>query len=415
MTNYLKRRQNLLNNINDENFLIVFFSGKKLIKTADQFYDFCPNKNFFYLTGIKQQNLIFLVKKTNQIVEEFLFIERQDPNMVKWVGKDLSKEDYFNKYKIENVKYTDQFEKTLSNIIFKDNVNSIYLDLENRYFNNQNLNVDFFNLINQNYPYLKIKNIYNNVARLRTIKDDFEIEKIKKAIDITNESFNLILKNCKPNMFEFELEAFFDFKLKQNGIKQKAFDTILASGKNATILHYDKNNCKIKNNDLILLDFGATFDEYSADISRTFPANGKFSERQKLIYNIVLNGQKKVIDSIRPNVAFKSLNQTLINYYAEELKKIGLIKDKNEVEKYYYHSVSHLIGLDTHDVNFDAEYLKEGMVLTVEPGLYIEDENIGIRIEDDVLVTKDGFLVLSKNIIKSVEDIERFMQEDIIN
>ncbi|MDE6182597.1 MAG: Xaa-Pro dipeptidase, partial [Eubacteriales bacterium] len=263
----------------------------------------------------------------------------------------------------------------------------------------------------ENYPYANIKNVYNIIGNFRLLKTETEIETMKKAINITKQGIESILKNAKPNMMEYEIEAYFDFELKRNGVKEKAFSTILASGKNATVLHYGDNNSKAKDGSLVLIDLGASYGYYSADISRTFPVNGKYTERQKELYNIVLEGQKKVIESIKPGLPIKRLNEILIEYYQVELKKIGLIKEDSEVSKYYYHNVGHALGLETHDITgTDYEILKEGMVITVEPGLYIAEEEIGIRIEDDILVTKTGYENLSKDIIKTVEEIEAFMQ-----
>jgi Xaa-Pro aminopeptidase len=198
--------------------------------------------------------------------------------------------------------------------------------------------------------------------------------------------------------------------LKRRGVKEKAFTTIAAAGKNAAVLHYSENSAKTADGDLILFDLGAQSSYYAADISRTFPVNGKFTDRQKQLYNIVLSGQKKVISAIKPGIPFASLNGILVDFYAKELKKIGLIEKKEDVARYYYHSVGHMLGLETHDIGRSREgVLQKGMVFTVEPGLYIAEEGIGIRIEDDVVVTEKGCDVLSKNIVKTVEEIEALM------
>jgi Xaa-Pro aminopeptidase len=211
-------------------------------------------------------------------------------------------------------------------------------------------------------------------------------------------------------MYEYQAEAYFDFELKKAGVRDFAFKSIVASGKNGTVLHYSDNDSIMEDGSLVLCDVGAQWNYYNGDITRTFPVNGKFTPRQRQIYDIVLGGHDLIIDTIRDGVEFASLNEILKKYYAEELKKIGLIKNDNEVSKYYYHGVSHLLGLETHDVGRHNEgLLREGMVLTVEPGLYIEEENIGIRIEDDVLVLKNGCEVLSKDIIRTADDIEKYM------
>ena len=200
--------------------------------------------------------------------------------------------------------------------------------------------------------------------------------------------------------------------LKENGVTDKAFKTIAASGKNGCILHYTKNNSVMNDGDLLLVDAGAQYKWYNGDITRTFPVNGKFTEKQKEIYNIVLGGQNVVINMIKAGVSYPSLNEKLKEYYLEELKKTGLAETMEDVSKYYYHSVSHFLGAETHDVGDRKQVLKEGMIITVEPGLYIEELGIGIRIEDDVLVTKDGCRVLTKDLPKTVEEIERFMAKN---
>ena len=212
------------------------------------------------------------------------------------------------------------------------------------------------------------------------------------------------------NIYENELEAYFDFTLKCKQCDH-AFTTICATGKNATILHYSQNNQYAKSNDLVLCDLGAAYQLYSSDITRTFPVNGRFTERQKQVYEAVLRVNKAVIEKIKPGVVYQQLNKWATDLIAEECIKLGIIKEKEEVRKYYWHSIGHNLGLDTHDVEPQGRnfVFDEGMVFTVEPGIYIGEEGIGIRIEDDVLVTKDGCTVLTKNMIKDVADIEKFM------
>lgn len=395
----------------ENNCALVLFSGKAPVSRGDQRYPFAPDRNFYYLTGLDKENLIFLALKKDEAIEQYLFIERYDEIKAKWDGATISEEKAKEISGIENIKYLDEFEETFGKLFFRNSTELLYLDLENRYFNGFTPAFPFANKIKENYPYVNIKNAYNIIGNLRLLKEDFEIENIKKAINITKDGIENILKNAKPNMMEYELEAYFDFELKKNGVKQKAFSTILASGKNATVLHYGENNCKAEDNSLVLLDLGASYNYYSADISRTFPINGKFSDRQKQIYNIVLTAQQKVIDAIKPDVPMKKLNEIVLEHYKNELKKIGLIKEDSEVSKYYYHGVGHFLGLETHDVSgTEGAILKKGMVITVEPGLYIAEEGIGIRIEDDILVTETGSENLSKNILKTVEEIEEFMQ-----
>ena len=217
--------------------------------------------------------------------------------------------------------------------------------------------------------------------------------------------------NARSGIYEYQLETYFDSSIKWNGANGYSFDTIAASGINGCCLHYSSNNSIIEDNSLILFDLGATYNYYCADISRTFPINGKFSPRQKEIYEIVLNGQKLMFENIKPGITQRDLNKILVDYFAKELKRIGLIKEDSEVSKYYYHGVSHHLGLDCHDL-CDYGPLEAGAVISNEPGLYIPEENIGIRIEDDVLVTEDGCINLSEEIIKEIKDIESFMEKN---
>jgi len=401
----------------DNKNAIVLFAGEAPIKRGDESYPFSPDRNFYYCTGIDSQNLIYFAYRAEGKFHECLFLERPDPENAKWVGEVLKKEEAEKlSSNISDFKYIDEFESTFSGIVFSNKIENIFLDLENRYMNPFLPSFKFAEIIKKNYPYITIKNCYNMLADFRKIKQPFEIEKIRKAIDITKDGFLLMMKNAKSGMFEYEIESYFDFAVKKGGANDFAFKTIAASGKNATVLHYSKNNCKTSSGDLLLVDAGAQFQYYNADITRTFPVNGKFSERQKVIYDIVLRGQKKVIDSIKPGIPFNRLNDILKDFYFDELKNIGLIdKDasKDAVSKYYYHNVSHLLGLETHDAGRHNEgYIEKGMVFTVEPGLYIESESIGIRIEDNILVTYDGCEVLSKDIIKEISDIEKFMSEN---
>lgn len=412
-TFFAQNRERLTKTLPDESITILF-AGQAPHMSADGHYKFVPNRNFYYVTGIDEPNVIFMLKKFGNSVEEILFIEKSDPVMEKWVGKTVSSEEAEKISGVKKVVYLDSFEKTMSNILFTENAKHIYLDLERREWNGTETKVlTFAKHIREQYPHVLIGNVYPNICELRVFKTEEEVEIIKEAIAVTKEGIYNVLKHAKADMMEYELEAHFDFTLKSSGIKHHAFHTILASGKNATVLHYENNDAQIQNGDLVLLDLGAQKDYYNADISYTFPASGTFSSRQKQIYNIVLKALKETTELIKPGVKFAALNEHTKKVLAEECKEIGLIQDDEELSKYYYHGVSHFLGLDTHDVGtYKDRVLEAGMVITIEPGLYIEEEAIGIRIEDDILVTKDGYENLSKDIIREVEEIEEFMSEN---
>ncbi len=406
---YISNRENLFDRL-DDNSAAVFFSGREVRKLGDENYPFTPSSNFLYLTGVDKPNEILFLAKKGTEKTAVLFIEPSDEEKAKWVGEVIKKEEAAKISGIKDIRYIPDFYSYTAGIIFNKRIENIYLDLENRYFNIDSIELGFAKEIGEKYPYISIRNIYNDVAELRRIKTVRELEKIEKAVEITGVGVENMLKNVHPGMYEYQLEAYFDFSLKSSGVKDHAFKSIVASGKNAAVLHYSDNDCVIEDNSLVLCDVGAKWEYYCGDITRTFPANGKFSKRQKQLYNIVLEGQKLIIDTIRPGIPFASLNETLIKYYEKKLAEIGLIEKPEDVKKYYWHGVSHCLGMETHDAGRHNEgMLEEGMVLTVEPGLYIADENIGIRIEDDVVVTWNGCKVLYDYIPKTVEDIESIM------
>ncbi|ENQ3107460.1 aminopeptidase P Metallo peptidase. MEROPS family M24B [Bacillus sp. 491mf] len=408
---FTRNRKKLAETLPDESVTILF-AGQAPYKSADDHYKFVPNRNFYYMTGIDEPNVILVLKKVGEIVEEMLFIEKADPVLEKWVGKTISKEEAQAITGIKTVVYLESFEQSIARTFFTEHVEHVYLDLERReWAGTETRTLTFAKHVKERYPHLTIGNVYPNITELRVFKTDKEIEKIREAIMVTKEGIYNVLKHAKEGMMEYELEAHFDFTLKSSGIKNHAFNTILASGKNATVLHYENNDSKINKGDLVLLDLGAQKDYYNADISFTFPVSGTFSNRQKQIYNIVLKALRETIELMRPGLKFSALNEHTKKVLAEECKKIGLIQEDSELSNYYYHGVSHFLGLDTHDVgSYKDRVLEAGMVITVEPGLYIEEEAIGIRIEDDILVTENGYENLSKDIIRTVEEIEDFMR-----
>jgi Xaa-Pro aminopeptidase len=407
---FLKNRRNISNRLEDKS-VMVLFAGKAPYKRGDELYAFTPDRNFYYVTGIDSDSCIVLLYKNNGDVLETLYIQRSNGYLYKWVGANMTEDEAKEKSGVEDIRYIDQFENDLASIVFKYRVEKLYLDLEKRQWDvDHSPAVNFAKKFTSKYPYILLKDIYPEFSKLRSVKTSQEVDCIRKAIAITQEGIELMLKNTTAGMMEYEIEAYFDYVMTKNGVRDKAFATIAASGKNATVLHYTSNHSKTSENDLILFDLGAQYKYYNADISRTYPVNGKFTARQKQLYNIVLEGQRVAIENMRPGLPFTKPNEALKQYYAQELKKIGLIKQDSELEQYYYHSVGHMLGLETHDIGRHNEgNLLAGMVITVEPGLYIEEEGIGIRIEDDILITEDGCENLSKSIIKTVDELEAFM------
>lgn len=406
---FIKNRDNLINLIEDKS-LVILFAGEASFKSADEKYSFTPNRNFYYLTGINEEHHILVMEKQNDELFETMYILRPNEMQEKWTGKTIRDYEAREITGINNVKYLDNFNVDLSNILMSGNIKNIYLDLERRSFDEEfSYPQRFAKILKEKYANIEIKSVYNEIANLRKIKSKEEIEEMQKAIDITTKGVQELMKNCKPGMKEYQLEAYFDFTLKQSGVTDFAFNTIAAAGKNATVLHYVDNNSELKDGELILFDLGAQFNYYNGDISRTFPINGKFTERQKEVYNEVLKVNEEITKMLTVGVTFREVNDKANDLIAEACIRLGLIEDKKDFRKYYFHSIGHSLGLDTHDVGERWGELKEGMVFTVEPGIYIEEEEIGIRIEDDVLITKQGPVVLTKDCIKTVEEIEEFM------
>ena len=411
---YKFNRNNLLDKIKD-NSIVILFAGKAIQKTGDQTYPFTPNRNFYYLTGIKEEDHILVMTKINGVKSSKLYIKDIDLEMEKWVGKSIRKEEAEEIAAVDEVKFKSQFDGDIHGMItMKEEIN-LYLDLERMSANREGtISHRFANEITTKYPQVRINNVYSKIGELRLKKSQEEVDKIKKAIEITKSGIEKLMSEARVGMKEYELEAYFDFNCKVKGATGLAFTTIAAAGENATTLHYVDNNCELKENDLILFDLGAEYNCYNADISRTFPVNGKFTERQKEVYNAVLRVNEEIINLIKPGMKYKYVNEKATELIAEECIKLGLIKDKSEVRKYYYHSIGHSLGMDTHDIETPHRDIifEPGVVFTVEPGIYIAEEGIGIRIEDDILVTEDGVINLSSDIIKTVEEIENFMSKN---
>ena len=411
MNVYLKRRKELMSRLEGNN-IVYIFSNELIRRSADDTYPFQIDKNFYYLTGLQEDNMILEISNFNNIIISKIFTLPHDEVMAKWIGSRMTYEKIKEISGVDYVYDKATFEGQVAQMYNNNRCESykICLDLW-QYDTNRSITptTKFAKLLLDTYfiiPY----DIYNELTSMRLIKDELEIENIKKAIAITDNGIKNIMDHARAGVNEMELEGAFIFRLMTQGCKKTAFSTILAGGKNATVLHYVENNEEVKDNEMVLCDLGATYDNYCGDITRTIPVNGKYTERQKEIYNCVLNGQQVVIDNAVKGKTLRELNDILISYYEKELPKINLHKP---VSTYYFHGVSHMLGLDTHDVDLKrgSTILDKGMVITVEPGLYIEDESIGIRIEDDILITDDKPIVLSKDIIKSIEDIENYMNK----
>lgn len=392
------------------NSVAVFFAGDLIPSSADAHYPFVINKNFFYLTNLEEDGLILLYQNTANGKKETLFIKDDNPLMEKWIGRSIKKEEAIDCSGVINIQKLSEFETVLNRLFLTNDITSFYIDSERMSLKQPLTKADrFTSELKEAHPDLTITNLNKRINTYRRKKTKLEVDQMVHAMHVTHKGLNHVLKNLKPGKTEYQVAADFAYVVASENCTH-AFDTIAASGEDACILHYVKNQKVLQDGDLILLDLGASYQNYASDITRTYPINGKFSERQKTFYNIVLKAQLAVIDAIQPGVSFQFLNQIVKETYKIECLKAKIIEKEEDVDQVYYHGVSHSLGLDTHDVGtLEGSKLVEGMVITVEPGLYSAIEGIGIRIEDDVLVTKDGCTVLSSFIEKTVEDIEKLM------
>ena len=411
---YIERRNRLIQSKQGP-CMICIFSGCAPMKSLDSSYPFFVDRNFYYLTGIERENMILVLRKNQKgEVVESLYIEPYDEVLAKWVGGRMKAEEATAISGIKMISDITNFNANLNSIIDANRglgKMSVYLDLW-RYREDQ-ADTQAHTLaarLQQRYPAVAIEDIFGDMVAMRVIKSEEEIALMRRAQETTCNAIIAMLKHAEPEMNESELEGAFDFSLKKQGVRDHAFASIVAGGGRATTLHYENNDQIVHDGEMVLIDLGAAEGKYCADISRTFPINGKFTDRQKELYNAVLAAQQIVMDNARPGITMGALNQMVIDYYESRLDDLGLRKDGKGVRDYYYHGVSHSLGLDTHDISTGRNMeLKPGMVITVEPGLYVEDEAIGIRIENDVLITEDGNIDLSAAIPRTVEDIEAAM------
>jgi len=396
--------------------LTIIFAGVGKKRSADENFDFVVNRNFYYLTGIEQENSILMLVKVDGIVSTYLFIDEKDEKVEKWTGLKLTADEARYLSGIGNVCLRSSFDGKLmasldKNMTHFGEIKKVYLDLE------KELKIDECKSTNEFAKELKEKNsqliiedVHDKIMKLRIIKSPAEIELIRDAIHTTDVALLNVLNKMKAGLYEYNLRNVFEYTVHEDLNATLAFHSIVASGKNAVILHYPNPQDKLHENDLVLLDVGACKSNYCADISRTYPISGKFSPLQRKIYSIVLECNKQTSKFIRPGIQLKEVQDFALNYLAEECFAQGLIPSKDRIRDVYYHSVSHHLGLDTHDGTDRDSILSPGMIITCEPGLYFKEYGIGVRIEDDVLVTSDGSEVLSKDIIKEISDIEKILR-----
>ena len=409
--NFENRRKQIFDKMESSSALILF-SGIESHVSADEYAPFEANRNFFYLTGLRRDHMILLMKKTWKEEKTILFIEEADPTQERWYGRKVTVNEAKEISGIDDILFLDSFESAVDRMMAREDIDSLYFDC----YRYQLEDMPEYNMIKarefaEKYPGHAIKNISQQIAELRMQKDEDEIALVKEAVKITDKALQHVMKTLEPGMAEYQAQANFEYTIRYNGAEGTSFPTIAGSGANGTMLHYETNQDICEDGTLLLMDLGAKYRGYCADITRTYPVNGTFTEQQRAVYEIVLSANREVAKTARPGMTLKELNDIAKDVLAKGCIKLGLIEKEEEIGTYYMHGVSHHLGIDVHDVTAAAcEELKPGAIITDEPGLYIDEWEIGIRIEDDLLITEDGCECLSESIIRTPDEIEAFMK-----
>lgn len=402
---FVRRRQLLEEELPDAS-LTFFFAGSPKQKTADMDYPFCVNRNFYYLTGSDRPNQILMISKQDGTAREWLFFDRPDAHYELYHGKMPDREDIIASTGVGQAEYLDRFDWHAGRLLSRTNFEQVLFDFHKNGLDSgpcpENEMCGRLTAMN---PSLRPGSVSRIVNNLRRVKDSDEIACMRKAVDITARGIEAILEHLHDGVNEMELEAHFDFALTMNGARNTAFDTILAGGKNSNVLHYADNDQTLHDGDVLLIDLGAEYGYYAADISRTYPVSGRFTDIQKTVYNAVLYGQQKVFEYLAPGKPVERTLDVARQAVGEKLIEAGIIHDMEEMKRVLPHGVSHYVGLDCHDVG-DRGLLAPGMVVTMEPGAYLPELGFGVRIEDDAMITENGAELLSAQIPKTVEEIE---------
>jgi len=420
---FIHNRKNFLGKM-EPSSLAIFNSNDIFPISADSSMPFSQHRDILFLSGVDQEESILVISPNskNPLHKEVLFLKETNEHIAVWEGAKLDKDAAFQVSGVKTVYWLSQFEAIFKQMMCE--VDSIYLNT------NEHLRADttvetredrFIKKVKKDYPSHAVKRAAPIMHQLRSVKHSIELDLMQKACDITKSGINRLLKFIKPGVWEYEIEAELIHEFLRNRSKGFAYTPIVASGANACVLHYIENNQQCKSGDVILLDVGAEYANYASDLTRCIPVNGKFTDRQKAVYNSVLHVKTEAEKLLVPGTLMNEYHKEVGALMEAELLKLKLIdqtdiknqsKDWPAYKKYFMHGTSHFIGLDTHDVGLWNEPIKEGMVFTCEPGIYIPEEDLGIRLEDDLVVQKSGN---PYNLMGSIpilaEEIEDIMNE----
>ncbi|QFR43688.1 aminopeptidase P N-terminal domain-containing protein [Sulfurimonas xiamenensis] len=414
-----KKRRDLLAKKMLNNSVGIIFSAEYTTRSHDTQHPFRQDSNFYYLTGFKEDNAVLVFIKTKNKYKTALFVQKKDELLELWTGKRLGEKEAKKRFQVDEVYTSDEFKKRFKS--FVKNKKNIYCEVNSK-------KQEFKKILKLVKDFKNRYDITQIVQKMRLFKSPAEIELIKESIAITAKAHHRAMCLNKRNKYEYELQAEIEHEFKINSAYSDAYTSIVACGNNANTLHYIENDKPMIDKELILIDAGCEHNYYASDITRTIPVNGRYTQPQKELYNLVLNTQLKIINMIKPGVKRTHLQEIAEKMLTKGMVELGILKGdykklikQQKHKRYYPHGIGHWMGIDVHD---PAPYkdtknqeisLQKGMVLTIEPGLYIDKNDksvpkkyrgIGIRIEDDILVTKDGAQNLSNAIVKSIEEIE---------
>lgn len=434
MTEFAKRRKSLMQKLGEKSIVIVP-SAKELLRNGDAVYPFRQNSDFFYLTGFNEPDAVLVLTPHRTEGEYILFNRLRDREREIWDGPRAGQEGACSDYLADQSFPISKFEELLPELVAGRN--AIHYPL--------GANASFDRKIMEAINHVKTKirgginapamimDLEPSLHEMRLFKSKSEIEVMQKAVDITTAGHLRAMAACKPGLYEFELEAELIAAFKRLGGDGHAYNPIVGTGRNSCILHYNANCAQIVDGDMVLIDAGAEYQNYAADVTRTFPANGNFRSEQREIYELVLAAQLTAIKTIKPGASWMAPQNAIVKIITQGLIDLGLLKgncstliEKQAYFPFYMHRSGHWLGMDVHDVGqytVDKKWrtLEPGMVLTIEPGIYISEDlkgvpkrwhHIGVRIEDDVLVTEKGHHVMSQAIPKKISDIEAVMRQD---
>ena len=402
--------------------LAVFNSNDIYNTGADSTLPFTQHRDLFHLSGIDQEEsiLVLFPDCNNKSHREILFLKETNEHIAVWEGEKLTKKQAVKISGIKTIYWLNQFESIFRQLVFESEI--VYLNSNEHLRNNSEMETRedrFVKKFKSDFPNHNISRSAPIMHQIRSVKDPIEIQLMQKACDITEKGFRKLLGFVKNGVMEYEIEAELMHEFLRNRSNGFAYTPIIASGNSACVLHYIENNKSCNNGEVILMDFGAEYANYSSDLTRCIPVNGKFTKRQKDVYNAVLRVKNEATKLLKPGLLLDQYHQMVGKIMEKELMDLGLISKediKNQdsnwpaYKKYFMHGTSHYIGLDTHDLGSWTEPIKENMVFTVEPGIYIPEEGLGIRLEDDVVVQKNGEPSnLMKNIPIEADEIEELM------